>query len=154
MKEQGVAQLNSQHVWKPILARVGFVRFIAVGLTIAASVGSAKAVTAAEAPKLLPMPREYSSQGVIALAHGVSVKSGSDSEDRFAEQDISAWLQQLNIANAHGHSVVIELLRSESKRSAKLLSASGIKIDGPMHEEGYAIVPNGNGLAVIADSSP
>ena len=137
MKEQRIVELNSQWVWKPIPARTGFVRLIAAALLIAASLGSAKANTAGEAPKLLPMPREYSSQGVIALAHGVSVKSGADSEDRFAAQDLTAWLQQLNVRKAHGHSAVsIELLRTSSGRAAKLLAASGIKFDGPMHEEG------------------
>jgi hexosaminidase len=154
VKEQRAVKLNSPRAGKPIPTRIVFARLIVAALTIAASVGSAKAITPRETPKLLPMPREYSSQGVIALDHGVSVKSGSDSEDRFAAQDLAAWLQQLNISKAQGHSAAaIELLRSGSKRAAKLLSAAGIQIDGPMHEEGYAIVPTRNGLVVIADTS-
>ncbi len=127
-----------------------FERFAALALIAAGSFGIAQAA----APALLPMPREYSARDTASLAHGVSVTGAIDSEDSFAAKDLSEWLEKLNVSTAHGHSVAsIELLHTESRRAAKLLSTAAIKIDAAMHDEGYAIVPTATGVAVIADTS-
>ena len=126
---------------------------LALALVAVGSFVNAQAVTApGDTPRLLPMPREYSSRGTASLAHGVSVKADSDAEDRFAAQDLSGWFEKLHVRSGHG-TVVIELLRAQSRQGARLLSSSNLKIDEPMQEEGYAIVPTKKGLAVIAATS-
>ena len=103
---------------------------------------------------LLPMPREYSEGDAVSLASGASIAASPDSEDQFAAKDMAEWLKGLNVPDAHGHSsVLVELLRTPSRRAEKLLSQSDVKIDAPMYEEGYAIVKTEKGLAVIADTS-
>ncbi len=98
------------------------------------------------------MPQEYSSKGRIVLEHGISVTSDSDTEDRFAAQDLEDWIGKLKIETEHGHSASeIELMRSDSHSAEKLLA--GAKIDAAMHDEGYVIVPTEKGLAVIGDTA-
>ena len=109
---------------------------------------------ASKVPALVPMPREYSVRQAVSLDHGVSVSSGADAEDRFAASDLSDWFKDLNVRAAHGHSgIPIELLRTQSSRAAKLLAQAGVQFDAAMHDEGYAIVPAGKGLAVIGDTA-
>ncbi len=99
------------------------------------------------------MPREYSAREAVSLNHGAAVTSGSDPDDRFAAQDLVGWLKGLGVASARGRSAVsIELLRADSHQAEKLLSRTAVKIDPPMHDEGYAIVPTEKGVAVIADT--
>lgn len=108
----------------------------------------------ATAPPLLPSPREYKALKVISLDRGISVSADSNPEDRFSASDLSEWLQQLNVPSKHGRSAIpIELLRSSNRRAQSLLDRAELKIDPPMHDEGYVIVPAGNGIAVIADTS-
>ncbi len=100
------------------------------------------------------MPREYSLREVVSLDHGVSVSGDSEAEDRFAAENLSGWFKDLNVSVAHGHSSIsIELLRKQSSRAAKLLAQADVQFDAVMHDEGYAIVPAGKGLAVIGDSA-
>jgi hexosaminidase len=108
----------------------------------------------AAATSILPMPREYSSRGTISLLHGVSVSAGSNAEDRFAAADLEAWLRQLDIPAKKSHSALpIELLRGDSRTAERLMVKAEVSIDPQMDEEGYVIVPDGRGLAVIADTS-
>jgi len=123
-------------------------RPIAVTLLLLGSCGIARAVTA-DQPKLIPMPREYSPRDPLGLAHGVSVTSDSNPEDRFTAQDLSNFFEKLNLRKGHG-TAVIELLRAQSRPAARLLANAHIKIDEPMQQEGYIILPAKKGLAVIA----
>jgi len=95
------------------------------------------------------MPREYSPRDPLGLAHGVSVTSDSNPEDRFTAQDLSNFFEKLNLRKGHG-TAVIELLRAQSRPAARLLANAHIKIDEPMQQEGYIILPAKKGLAVIA----
>jgi hexosaminidase len=125
-------------------------RPIAVALLLLSSYGITRAATASgDTAKLIPMPREYFPRDSLSLAHGVSVTSDSSPEDRFTAQDLSAFFEKLNLRKGHG-TVVIELLRAQSRPAARLLSNANTKIDEPMQREGYAILPTKKGLAVIA----
>ncbi len=149
-----IVRWPSNSIWTPTGAGVGSKRF-ALLLFLAAWVGIPQFMIAADAsPALLPMPREYSAADSVSLAAGVSIAASTDSEDQFAAKDLAEWLKNLSVSETHGHSsALVELLRTPSRRAEKLLSQSGITIDAPMHEEGYAIVKADKGLAVIADTS-
>jgi hexosaminidase len=141
-------------IWMPRLAGIGSLRF-ALLLFFGALFGIPQTLIAADAnPALLPMPREYTAGDAVNLDSGVSIAAGTDPEDQFAASDLAEWLKNLSVPEAHGHSpVLVELLRTPSRRAEKLLSQSGVIVDAPMHEEGYAIVKTEKGLAVIADTS-
>jgi hexosaminidase len=128
-------------------------RPIALALLLLSWHGITGATTASgDAPKLIPMPREYSPREPLSLAHGVSVVTDSDPEDLFAAHDLSAFFENLNLRKGHG-TAVIELLRAQSRSAARLLSNANIKIDEPMQQEGYTTLPTKKGLAVIAPSA-
>jgi hexosaminidase len=103
---------------------------------------------------LIPMPREYSARGTVPLPHGISITSGSDPEDRFAARDLAQWLDGLGVRVSKTRSAFpIQLLRSETRSAQRLLARAEVTIDPAMHDEGYAIVESGRGVAVIADTS-
>jgi hypothetical protein len=78
-------------------------RLIAVVLLLLSSCGIVRAATASgDAPKLIPMPREYSPRESFGLGHGVSVVTDSDPEDLFAAHDLSAFFEKLNLRKGHG----------------------------------------------------
>lgn len=104
-------------------------------------------------PMLIPVPREYSARGTVTLLHGVSITTGSDPEDRFAAHDLEDWLDGLGVRAGKTHSALpIQLLRSNTRSAQRLLVRAEMRIDPAMHDEGYAIVESGRGVAVIADS--
>jgi hexosaminidase len=126
---------------------------IALVLFLLSSYGIARsATTSGNAAKLVPMPREYFPREPLSLGRGVSVATGSDPEDTFAANDLSAFFEKLNLRKGHG-TAVIELLRAQSRPVARPLSNANTKIDEPMQQEGYIILPTKKGLAVIAANS-
>ena len=126
-------------------------RPIALVLLLLSSYGTAQAASGVQ-PTLIPIPREYSPRDPLSLAHGVSVTSNADPEDRFTAQDLSTYFEKLHLRKGHG-SAVIDLLRAQSRPAARLLSSANITLDEPMQPEGYAILPTKKGLAVIASTS-
>jgi hexosaminidase len=115
---------------------------------------SAAVAFASDAPKLVPLPREYAARGTIALAGGVSIKSGPDAEDRFAAEDLSAWFNQLEVPSGSGHTAAeIELIRADAHDAQKILATAGVTIDSAMRDEGYAIIPTKKGMAVVANTA-
>ncbi len=98
---------------------------------------------------LVPMPREVREDRSLSLANGVTVLCAScDAADAFAADDLNDALRQRNIAVRQGAPVVLLLLRSTSPQGQQALGAT--RLTPEMQAEGYAIVPTGNGLAVIA----
>jgi hexosaminidase len=126
---------------------------IALVLFLLGSYGIARSATASgDTAKLVPMPREYSPREPLSLGRGISVATDSDPEDIFAAHDLSAFFEKLNLHKGRG-TAVIELLRAQSRTAVRLLSNASTKIDEPMQQEGYIILPTRKGLAVIAANS-
>lgn len=103
---------------------------------------------------LIPAPCECSAAGSIALGSaGVRIEAGKDADDIFAAEDLKDSLKAGGIT-ATEHGVRIALLRADSHDGKELLEHNKLQFDSAMHDEGYAIVPDGkNGLAVIAETS-
>jgi hexosaminidase len=136
------------------MSNTGIVRLVLVSFIITFFGIPLRMIGANAIPALLPMPREYSPADDVGLGSGVSIATGTDSDDQFAAKDLAEWLKGLSVPEARGRgAVLVELLRTSSRSTAKLLSQSGKTIDAPMHDEGYAIVKTEKGLAVIADTS-
>jgi hypothetical protein len=103
---------------------------------------------------LVPMPREYSPRSSLSLAHGVSIVTGRDAEDRFAAQDLRLRLRDADVRVGEGHAgIVVEMVRTSSPRARVILRAAHLEITPEMREQGYVIVPAPRGLSVIAATS-
>jgi hypothetical protein len=116
----------------------------------------------AESPlKLIPEPRELRVGATSALSQGVQITCANPCsvEDAFAVDDLKAYLTSQGVTVNASSPVNILVVRYGSSNSRSILAdASGKKGDGPaefpaeMKAEGYAIIPDGKGLAVTAAS--
>ncbi len=98
---------------------------------------------------LLPAPREVHAERTLPLSNGVSVLcTDCDADDSFAARDLSQSLQEMGLRSINGAPVSVTLLRSGSAAGREALGS--VQITPEMQAEGYAIVPRGNGIAVIA----
>jgi hypothetical protein len=130
---------------------------------------SPPAVTA-QSLKLIPIPREVSVGAVQPLAEGVQLACAGPCapEDQFAIDDLKSWLAQLGVAvNAtSGVNILVArygtaLAKSIYSQAASATQAAGAagaaksaaaEMPDEMKPEGYAIVPDGKGLALTAAS--
>jgi hypothetical protein len=124
------------------------------------------AATAVSSPaqsslKLIPEPREVRAGATHPLSQGVQITCVAPcaAEDTFAVDDLKAYLASLGVAVNPSSPVNLLVTRYGSSISRSILSdASGKKGDGPaefpaeMKAEGYAIIPDGKGLAITAAS--
>ena len=145
-----------------IAGRAGVaVRLIATGVV---SVGACCAQTSGNASvgsiphlKLIPFPREVKERGVLALAHGAIVRvPGADPEDMFAASELRSAIQARGVAtdpSALG-AVAIDLLRLDSSEGQALLHTAAVHFEKGMLAEGYALIPEKGGLAVVAAGAP
>ena len=98
---------------------------------------------------LVPMPRTLQDQRTVPLSNGIAVVcSGCDADDSFAAQDLTDGLRERGVAVSANAPVSITLLRSGSGEGRAALG--GTTLTPEMQAEGYAIVPRGTGLAVVA----
>jgi len=83
---------------------------------------------------------------------GFFVTAINNAEDGFAAEDLIE--QSLGKRSVESDAPFIRLERAESDQAKALLERNHLSFDKEMHDEGYAIVPDGQGgLAVIAESS-
>ncbi len=101
---------------------------------------------------IVPAVRECTGVRIIPIeAAGISVFSDKQADDEFAAEDLRQ--------SAPGRAIVgrpapsIRLVRTDSELAKDLLARHHLAFDRAMHDEGYAIVPQDNGLAVIAETS-
>ncbi len=104
--------------------------------------------------KVVPAPRECTAVASLAIGDsGVTVSAAKNAEDEFAAKDLEEALARGG-ANSSLKGVVIRLEPAEGPAAKKLLDENHVKLEPAMHDEGYAIVPDGkHGLAVIAETS-
>ncbi len=103
--------------------------------------------------KLIPMPREVKAGSLLPLDHGLQVRTAStDADDRFTAEDLRTALGDRGIAIRLG-GVMIELTRAGTPAARALLTTAHLTLDPAMAEEGYAILPQPHGVAVIANTS-
>jgi hypothetical protein len=114
----------------------------------------------AQSLKLIPMPREISVAATQSLAGGVQIFCSAPcaSEDSFAIDDLKAYLAAQGIAVNTTSPVNILVARSGTPLADSIYSNAASKLSAPvkmpaeMKPEGYAILPDGHGLAITADS--
>jgi hypothetical protein len=115
--------------------------------------------------KLIPMPREVSAGAVQSLAGGVQINCAAPcpAEDGFAIEDLKAYLASLGVAVNSISPVNILVTRYGSQlansiyseatannTAAKAGGSAAAEMPAEMRPEGYAMIPDGKGLAVTA----
>ncbi|HWB32599.1 MAG TPA: glycoside hydrolase family 20 zincin-like fold domain-containing protein [Acidobacteriaceae bacterium] len=138
-----------------LLTRLGALA-VAAALLIAASVRAAEA----QALNLIPMPRELAISGVQPLTGGLEINCAAPcaAEDQFAIDDLKSWLTDQGIGVTGGATAHLLVARYGSATAEPIFRDSatqpGESADMPetMRPEGYAISPDGRGLAVTAAS--
>jgi hypothetical protein len=126
----------------------------------------------AQSLKLIPMPREVGAGAVQSLAGGIQIDCAAPcaAEDGFAIDDLKAWLAAQGIAvnttsavnilvTRYGSPLAKSIYREAASSGAATQSrgaaaqsggATPAEMTDAMKPEGYAIVPNGKGLALTA----
>jgi hypothetical protein len=101
---------------------------------------------------LIPAPRECVSVAAIPIGGvGFFVAAGG-AEDSFAAEDLTE--QSLGKRTVQKDAPFIRLERADSIPAKALLENNHLSFDPPMHDEGYVLVPDGQGgLAVIAGTA-
>ena len=133
--------------------------FVAIFLFILCAGVGAFAQTATKAAPtcadlhLVPAPRECTAVQAIPIGGiGFFVTSEKNAEDQFAVEDLIET--SLGKRTVREDAPFIRLERAESAPAQALLTAHHLTFDPAMHDEGYIIVPDGQGgLAVIAETS-
>jgi hypothetical protein len=122
----------------------------------------------AQSLKLIPMPRQVSAGLTQSLAGGVQINCASPcaAEDSFAIDDLKAWLAAQGVAVNSSSAVNILVTRYGSPLAKSIYSdaasigaaakaggsATMVEMPDEMKPEGYAITPDGKGLALTAAS--
>lgn len=103
------------------------------------------------------MPREIRAEtSPLALKNGLSISTASDDpEDIFAAEDLSSTLKRrsIDVRDDKNGGAKIVLLRQETKKANDMLARAHITFDPVMHDEGYAIVTDGDTIYDIAATS-
>jgi hypothetical protein len=121
---------------------------------------TAQAQTPPQGIKLIPVPREFSVGAVQSLAGGVQINCPAPcpAEDSFAVDDLKSWLANQGVAVNTTSTVNILLVRYGSPIAKSIYNDAAKGAKGPaatempdeMKPEGYAIIPDGKGLALTA----
>jgi hypothetical protein len=99
---------------------------------------------------LVPQPRESSADHDVALTRGLEIVVPADSADAFTARDLRDALRGVGVPIAtRGGSARIVLLRAGSAAARGLLVRRGVVFDPAMHDQGYALVPDGLTLNVV-----
>jgi len=102
---------------------------------------------------LVPAPRECTAVQTVPIGNiGFFVTSKKNAEDQFTVEDLIE--ERLGKRIVRSDAPFIRLERAQSDSAQALLAANHLSFDAAMHDEGYIIVPDGQGgLAVIAETS-
>src|SRR6266704_1640446 len=105
--------------------------------------GATPLVAQAPQPRLIPQPREFAALADIPLRGGVAISPGTNVEDRFTVQELSAGVRargvRVVVAGTVG-AVPIVLARTGTVAARQLLATRRLVFDSTMHDEGYVLV--------------
>ena len=145
--------------------RSGSALFLAF-LLIASSAPAqtAQPTTNASTLKLIPIPREAAAAAVQSLSSGVQINCSAPcaAEDTFAIDDLRSWLASQGITVNTTSPINILVTRYGTSLSNSIYTdslpatlkgdPSAATMPEAMKPEGYAIIPDGKGLAITAAS--
>jgi hexosaminidase len=105
---------------------------------------------------LIPNPREIREASILHLDRGIDIYADrKESEDSFAAEDLASTLKERGVQARSGKKgkLNVVLLRLQTKKAADVLARAHLTFESPMHDEGYAIVTEGNTTYDIAATS-
>lgn len=125
-------------------------RFIALLLLVPAAL-------AAQAPRLLPAPRELVRHDGAALFRApISIAPGSEREDIEAAEDFAADMRArgfqaaLHASPSGWH---VTMLRNGSDAARRVLERHSLRFDAAMRDEGYVLVTDTSGATIVAHTA-
>jgi hexosaminidase len=103
--------------------------------------------------RLVPAPRECTAVLAVPIGSiGFFVTAEKNAEDQFAVEDLIE--ERLGKRTVRSDAPFIRLERAEGAPAQALLASNHMSFDPAMHDEGYILLPDGQGgLAVIAQTS-
>lgn len=112
------------------------------------------ALAIAQAPRLIPAPREFSAGSAAPLRGAITITAGADKNDRFAAADLTASLKErgAKVSTASG-ALQIQLLRSTSAEAKALLAKHKLAFTDEMKDEGYVVVAEPRAIKVVGASA-
>jgi hypothetical protein len=108
---------------------------------------------AAQAPRLIPAPREFTAGAVVPLKGAVAVIAGADKADRFAAADLTTTLKARGVKTTGTAAVSVHLLRSSTAEAKSLLAKHKLVFTDEMRDEGYVLVAEPKVIKVVAASA-
>jgi hypothetical protein len=104
---------------------------------------------------LVPAVRECMAVETIKIAApGVTISADKNAADEFTANDLTDFLKNRGLKTAEHQGIVIRLELAATHEGESLLAHRNLKFDPAMHDEGYAIVPDGKrGIAIVAATS-
>ncbi|HEY3287464.1 MAG TPA: glycoside hydrolase family 20 zincin-like fold domain-containing protein [Gemmatimonadaceae bacterium] len=108
---------------------------------------------AAQAPRLLPAPREFTAGTTVPLKGTISVTAGADKEDKFAAADLAAALKERGAKVAVGGTLAVQLMRSGTVEAKALLARHKLTFTPDMKDEGYVLVAEPKSIKVVGASA-
>jgi len=101
--------------------------------------------------RLVPAPRECVTVASIPIGDVGFFVAPANAEDSFAAEDLTE--QMLGKRQVKQDAPFIRLERADTEPAKALLEQNHLAFDAAMHDEGYVLVPDGQGgLAVIAET--
>jgi hexosaminidase len=146
---------------RPIRLALLAASLLIAGANLFPNAANAQPTAPATALKLIPIPREVAPAALQSLASGVQINCAAPcaAEDSFAIDDVKSWLASQGIAVNTTSPVNILVARygtplanSIYTSSLPTAAAGDTSMPDAMKPEGYAIIPDGKGLALTAAS--
>ncbi|MHB8838778.1 MAG: glycoside hydrolase family 20 zincin-like fold domain-containing protein [Gemmatimonadaceae bacterium] len=108
---------------------------------------------AAQAPRLIPAPREFTPGPAVALKGTVVITAGADKADKFAAADLATALKERGIKVGATGALAVRLLRTGSAQAKALLARHKLEFTPEMKDEGYVLVAEPKSITVIGASA-
>jgi len=104
----------------------------------------------AQAPRLIPAPREFTAGSAAALRGGITITAGTDKNDKFAAADLAVSFKERGARiSTTGGGLHVQLLRAASAEARALLAAKKLDFTSEMNDEGYVVVAEPKSIKVI-----
>ena len=133
-----------------------FRQLAAAGIALLATLSAAGAQTAD--PHLIPRPRDIKPGSYVSIPRAVTVSAGSNSDDRFAANDLASALTARGVRASVAATVApgayhITLIRADAPAAKPILDAVGVVLGDEQRAEGYAVVVDKDQAVVLAASA-
>ena len=108
----------------------------------------------AQAPRLIPAPREFTAGAAAPLSGTIAITASADRNDKFAAADLARTLKERGVkVSPTAGALRISLLRTTSPKGKAVLAARKLEFSAEMKDEGYVVVAELKAIKVVAASA-